>query len=148
MRRERREPRRLEAKNCYVGQVVYWLMWYDPEEKPDKDNKYTAWYNYRPGRKPEIWSRKIAQLKPRTIVLEDFGKVKGFVYSCAQDAITAEYESFCYWHLGGIRALNWQPSASLGEASTFLRLLAELEFNLNAEVARTEKPIAEAINDS
>ena len=137
MGRERRQPRYLEAKNCYVGQVVYWLMWCDPNAPKNEAGKYTAWYKYRPELVPEIWSRKIEKLTPRTIVLEELGKTKCCVYVCPQDAITAQYELFCFWQLRRDYG-SYTPAVSLGEASAYLRKLAELEFNLNSEVRLDE----------
>jgi hypothetical protein len=138
MPRERERPLHLEAKACYVGQVVYWIMWCDPEQRPDNDNKYDGWYKYRPGLVPEIWSKKIERLTPRTITVEELGKVKWAVYSCPQDAITAKYEQFCLWDIG-VTYTNPQPKVSLGMASAYLRLLAELEFSLNNETALDEQ---------
>jgi hypothetical protein len=151
MARERARPQHLEAKNCYVGQTVYWLMWYDPEGPVDKDGMYTGWHNYRPGLRPEIWSRKIVRLTPKTITLvNDRGdevRPKGLVYSCPQDAITAEYEHFCRWQVGAGYGYS-KPKVSLGKASVFLQLLARLEFDLNTELQRIEKPSAEQTDDT
>jgi hypothetical protein len=121
-------------------------MWYDPDAEVREDGKYTAWYKYRPGLRPEIWERKIEHLTAKTITLEGLGKVKGFVYSCPQDAITDEYEMFCLWELGSGYAFS-KPKVTLGEASAFLQLLARLEFNLNNEIQMLQKEEVEQKTD-
>jgi hypothetical protein len=112
-------------------------MWHDPKEPENEDGKRTSWYKYRPGRVPEIWSKKVERLTPKTITVEELGRVRWNVYACPQDAITAKYEMFCLWDIG-VTYINPQPKVSLGQASAYLRLLAELEFNLNNEVRLDE----------
>lgn len=120
----------LKPQDCYIGQRVYWIMWRGPDDDTD------AWYLYKMGRKPEVWSAPIETMNSRTIKVEHYGKLACFMYSCPQDAITAEYETICKYHIisrggSGITFWDLQIVIPLGEASVILRDLAELEFNLH-----------------
>lgn len=119
----------VKPQDCYVGQIVYWIMWRGP------DDGTNAWYCYKTGRKPEIWSAPIETMNSRTIKVEHYGKLKTRMYSCPQDAITAEYETICKFVLldrfAGTSFWDLQVGMPLGEASVLLRDLADLEFNLN-----------------
>jgi hypothetical protein len=80
-------------------------------------------------------------MNSRTIKVEHYGKLKTHMYSCPQDAITAEYETICKYVLldifAGATIWDSQIRLPLGEASVLLRDLADLEFNLH-QIGRVE----------
>jgi hypothetical protein len=120
--------RPLEPQNCYVGQRVYWIMW------RGADDGSHGWFRYKTGRKPEVWSAAIETITSRTVKVEHYGKLPT-MYSCPQDAITAEYEHVCKYHIlnhwAGVTVWDLRVGVPLGEASVILRDLADLEFNLH-----------------
>lgn len=121
----------LEPKDCYVGQHVYWIMWVDPAEPYNKNDR-TGWYAYKQGCVPEIWSSVVERVTSKKIWVRDYSKLNANLYSCEQNAITGEYERFCDMRLSsGSVVSRLFPRVTLGEASIVLRKLAELEFNLN-----------------
>jgi hypothetical protein len=116
----------LRAKDCYVGQRVFWVMWSDPN---DTSESRTGWYAYRATLSPEIWSSLVERLPGNgSIMLRHYGRASN-IYACEIDAVRREYEHFCRRNLGGF---GYGPRCSLGEASRVLRELAELEFGINA----------------
>ena len=120
-------------------------MWADPGQHTDE---HVGWNAYAAGRKAEIWSDVVERLTARTIILQHFKKRISLVYSCPQDAITAEYESFCFFKLHlGISPYSGRPMPSLGEASAVLRKLAELEFDLNNIEVRSGGLMADKLED-
>ena len=133
---------RLEAKNCYVGQRVYWVMWRDPKES-EPVSTTVGWYRFAIGREAEIWSATVEKLTARTITLTDHGKIKKSIYASAPAAITAEYHDFCRYQLftfsvhGALYGVP--PQMPLGVASLALRELAKLEFNLHMQETKKEE---------
>lgn len=123
----------LEAKDCYVGQRVYWIMWCEPNQG---DEPIVGTFYPRTNAQPEILSDVVEKLTPKTITLEKYGRKHPNIYSCPQDAITAEFETFCVFHLSPknyylFRHYGQEPIRTLGEVSVVLRKLAELEYRLN-----------------
>lgn len=115
----------LRAKDCYVGQRVFWVMWCDLGEVQEKRH---GWYGYRPGMSPEIWSSFVERLPGNgSIMLRDYGKAVN-VYPNEIAAVRGQYELFCACHL---QRLGSREMCSLGEASRVLRELAEIEFGIN-----------------
>jgi hypothetical protein len=128
----------INVKNCYAGQIVYWVMWADPNDR--SDNR-CGFYAYKRGLEPEIWESVVEKASPRKIWLKHYPKFKGRIYSCAQDAIDGEYATFCKYANGypfDWRRESAEPIYTLGDASALLRKLAELEFNLNNAVAAAD----------
>lgn len=135
-------PRRLRARDCYVGQRVYWIMWVDEQDaRPKRDwhipeglrEPVMGWFAYRDGLSPEIWSaRVVAAHRNGTIMLDGYGKALS-VYACESDAILGEYRAFCSMNM----EVGWRGAdrlCNLGEASRVLRILAELEYGLHESV--------------
>jgi hypothetical protein len=113
---------RLTPSKCYVGQRVYWVMWFKEEE----DRK--AWVVYRPGLTPEIWTAIVEKLVRNSIMLESFGRAHD-VFSCELDAIRWAYKDFVS---NNLRSRTNSGPCELGEASRVLRALAELEYGLHS----------------
>jgi hypothetical protein len=116
----------LRAKDCYVGQRVFWVMWCDSR---DTSEQRKGWYGYRSGLSPEIWSALVERLPGGgSIMLQHYGRALN-IYSCELDAVRRRYELFCATEL---MKYGCGPVCSLGEASRVLRELAELEFGIHA----------------
>ena len=119
----------LRAKDCYIGQRVFWVMWFDPH---DTSEARTGWYGYRAKLSPEIWSSLVERLAGNgSVMLRHYGKALN-IYSCEIDAVRAAYQLFCSINLAD---RGYSTTCSLGEASRVLRELAELEFGIHAAVS-------------
>lgn len=129
----------INVKNCYAGQIVYWVMWADPNDHSDE---CIGFYDYKRGLEPQIWESVVEKASPRKIWLKDYPNHKRRnIYSCPQDAIDGTYATFCKYANG--HPFDWhreyaEPIYTLGDASALLRKLAELEFNLNNAVAAAD----------
>jgi hypothetical protein len=135
------EPQRyLCSRDCYVGQIVYWVMWIDEEDanKKTREGKpYTGCYSYRPGLSPEVWRDRVVSLpKNWSIMLERYGKAY-CVSKCELDAVLMEYRSFCSFHLCD-RWSNGNKLCDLFEASRVLKMLSDLEEGIHKSHAMTE----------
>lgn len=116
----------LRAKDCYVGQRVFWVMWCDPS---DTSEIRTGWYGYESGLSPEIWTSAVEHLPGNgSIMLAGYGRATN-IYPREIDAVRGSYELFCARYLSEFAG---PERCSLGEASRVLRELAELEFGINA----------------
>ena len=130
----------LSSRDCYVGQVVYWVMWIDEEDankKTREGKSYTGRYAYRPGLSPEVWRDRVVSL-PRnwSIMLERYGKAH-CVSKCELDAVLMEYRSFCSFHLCD----PWDRGKNLcdlAEASRVLKMLSDLEEGIHRSHAMTD----------
>jgi hypothetical protein len=119
----------LRAKDCYIGQRVFWVMWFDQQSTSETRK---LWYGYRDQLSPDIVSSVVERLPGNgSIMLRHFGRASN-IYSCEIDAVRCAYELFCSIHLVGRYCF---PKCSLGEASRVLRELAELEFGIHAAVS-------------
>lgn len=126
-------PRALLACDCYVGQVVFWVMWIDEEDAKQKrrdGDSVFGWYGYRRALSPEIWSDFVERTyRNGTIMLRHYGKA-GRVYKCERDAVLSAYRTFCGLQMSD----DWHRRdrfCDLAEAARVLGLLDELEEGLH-----------------
>jgi hypothetical protein len=123
----------LSSKDCYIGQVVYWVMWVDEEDanwRRERGDPQKGWYGYRRGLSPILWSGRVIAL-PRNgaIMLEHFGRAS-CVSKCEIDAVAMECKSFCRWHLCGFPRSEG-IICDIREAARVLGLMADLEDGLH-----------------
>ena len=120
----------LKARDCYIGQRVFWVMWIDQKQSDESfatGSKYKGYYRYKPGLSPELWDDVVDKVtKNGHVGLRQFGKARE-VYSCEIDAVRGAYQSFCY----GLGVCVVYPSSKvvvpLSESARVLNLLSEIE---------------------
>lgn len=126
----------LSARDCYVGQLVHWVMWVNEDDARYRRGAL-GWWSYQDGLSPELWSGLVAKVSRNgTVMLEHYGKPKNAVYACELHAVNGAYEAFCLSNMAVWP--SYRTPCRLGEASRALRLLAQLEYGLHESRTRQE----------